>query len=117
MKSRTILVLMLCGVIFSGCTSLGNTELTKETPQTISLKLIKGKTTKDNVLAMWSEPTSRGISTDGYEEWTYQYQKISPLKMVPIIGMMAGDVKGGALDIEFDKKGKVIKYWFDNSKF
>lgn len=53
-----------------GCTVHGNKSLTDENHQTVKLKIVKGKTTQQEILAAFGEPQTRATN-DGQEMWSY----------------------------------------------
>ncbi len=54
----------------AGCMTQGNKQLKNENLQTISQKIVKGKTTQQNILTQFGEPKEKAIN-DGQEIWTY----------------------------------------------
>ena len=45
-----------------GCTVHGNKSLTDENHQTVKLKIVKGKTTQQEILAAFGEPQTRAMT-------------------------------------------------------
>lgn len=54
----------------TACTTYGNKSLKDESQQTVKAKIVKGKTTQQEVLATFGEPQTRA-SNDGQEMWFY----------------------------------------------
>ncbi|HGB1948087.1 TPA: hypothetical protein ACIUHO_004482, partial [Salmonella enterica subsp. enterica serovar Chester] len=54
----------------ASCTVHGNKSLTDENHQTVKLKIIKGKTTQQEILTAFGEPQTRATN-DGQEMWSY----------------------------------------------
>ncbi|MBN3239842.1 hypothetical protein [Pectobacterium versatile] len=52
----------------TACTAYGNKSLKDESQQTVKSKIVKGKTTQQEVLAAFGEPQTRA-SNDGQEMW------------------------------------------------
>ncbi len=68
MKKMFIAVLAI--VPLSSCTVHGNKSLTDENHQTVKLKIVKGKTTQQEILTAFGEPQTRATN-DGQEMWSY----------------------------------------------
>ncbi|EHA6622781.1 hypothetical protein JMB75_004475, partial [Salmonella enterica] len=65
--------IIIVGFVFltlAGCSSVGNQSLKNETQESVKTKIVKGKTTKQDVLASFGEPDSRSL-IDGEEQWLY----------------------------------------------
>ena len=68
MKKMFIAVLVILPL--ASCTVHGNKSLTDENHQTVKLKIVKGKTTQQEILTAFGEPQTRGTN-DGQEMWSY----------------------------------------------
>ena len=68
MKKMLIAVLVILPL--ASCTVQGNKSLTDENHQTVKLKIIKGKTTQQEILTAFGEPQTRATN-DGQEMWSY----------------------------------------------
>ncbi|EAA3250255.1 TPA: hypothetical protein ACIVL7_004486 [Salmonella enterica subsp. enterica serovar Chester] len=68
MKKMLIAVLVILPL--ASCTVHGNKSLTDENHQTVKLKIIKGKTTQQEILTAFGEPQTRATN-DGQEMWSY----------------------------------------------
>ncbi|EPK8924955.1 MULTISPECIES: hypothetical protein [Klebsiella/Raoultella group] len=68
MKKMLIAVLVILPL--TSCTVQGNKSLTDENHQTVKLKIIKGKTTQQEILTAFGEPQTRATN-DGQEMWSY----------------------------------------------
>ncbi|NKI74111.1 hypothetical protein Dpoa2040_001344 [Dickeya sp. CFBP 2040] len=67
---KKLLIAALVILPFSACTTYGNKSLKNETQQTVKTKIVKGKTTQQEILAAFGEPQTRA-SNDGQEMWSY----------------------------------------------
>lgn len=67
---KKILIAVLAILPLSGCTVHGNKSLTDENHQTVKLKIVKGKTTQQEILTTFGEPQTRATN-DGKEMWSY----------------------------------------------
>lgn len=68
MKKMLIAVLVILPL--ASCTVHGNKSLTDENHQTVKLKIVKGKTTQQEILTAFGEPQTRATN-DGQEMWSY----------------------------------------------
>lgn len=67
---KKLLIAALVILPLSACTTYGNKSLKNETQQTVKTKIVKGKTTQQEILAAFGEPQTRA-SNDGQEIWSY----------------------------------------------
>ncbi|TYL41598.1 hypothetical protein [Dickeya sp. ws52] len=67
---KKLLIAALVILHLSACTTYGNKSLKNETQQTVKTKIVKGKTTQQEILAAFGEPQTRA-SNDGQEMWSY----------------------------------------------
>ncbi len=54
----------------TACTTYGNKSLKDESQQTVKTKIVKGKTTQQDVINAFGEPQTRATN-DGQEMWSY----------------------------------------------
>lgn len=54
----------------TACTTYGNKSLKDETQQTVKTKIVKGKTTQQDIINTFGEPQTRATN-DGQEMWSY----------------------------------------------
>ncbi|CAI1686130.1 Uncharacterised protein [Serratia grimesii] len=54
----------------TACTTYGNKSLKDESQQTVKAKIVKGKTTQQDVINAFGEPQTRATN-DGQEMWSY----------------------------------------------
>jgi outer membrane protein assembly factor BamE (lipoprotein component of BamABCDE complex) len=113
-----IIIALLTVLIFSvaGCSSYGNQDLKKENQATLQTKLIKNKTTKNDVIKEFGQPSSTTTSGQGEDIYLYDMNnaKMSVINVIPIIGMLAGNTKteSRTLSIAFNKNGTVETWSF-----
>lgn len=67
---KKIFIAVLTILPLASCTVHGNKSLTDENNQTVKLKIIKGKTTQQEILTAFGEPQTRATN-DGQEMWSY----------------------------------------------
>ena len=123
-KSKILLLLILALTIsaatLSGCAAgIGNGRIANESNNTISRKIVKGKTTKSQIKQMFGDPEKISFNSKGDSMWTYEYQHDhdTVAAYIPVVNWFAKDVKGHKkmLVILFNKKGIVKNYAFTNS--
>ena len=68
MKKMLIAVLVILPL--ASCTVHGNKSLTDENQQTVKLKIVKGKTTQQQIITAFGEPQTHATN-DGQEMWSY----------------------------------------------
>ncbi|WP_350312651.1 hypothetical protein OHJ28_17810 [Dickeya fangzhongdai] len=67
---KKLLIAAMVIMPLSACTTYGNKSLKNETQQTVKTKIVKGKTTQQEILAAFGEPQTRATN-DGQEMWSY----------------------------------------------
>ncbi len=99
--------------LLAGCASSGNEALRHEDSQSISQKVIEGKTTASEVKNMFGEPNSTSFTGNGLEIWKYDFEKVSAdaISYIPIISSFGGTASGTKkeLTILFDEHMVVKK--------
>lgn len=91
--------------MLTGCASVGNESLRKETESSVSQKIVQGKTTKSEVKAMFGSPTKTSFTDGGLEVWNYDFSNVSAdaISYVPIVNLFGGSASG-------KKKELVVMY-------
>ena len=120
MKMR-IFPLVLCAALAApvtivGC-AMGNTSIANEDSTSMAKKLIVGKTTRNDVQAMFGAPMEKGTQ-NGREFWSYRTLQTSARTFIPFVGLATGSsgTDGKDLMIYFDKSGLVTSYDLSQSK-
>lgn len=105
--------------LISGCASMGNESLRHETEMTMQKKIIEGKTTKQQVKAIFGSPLSTSFTDGGLEIATYEFSnvKADAINYIPIVGMFGGTASGKKkeLVIMYDKNNVVKRYSMSES--
>jgi outer membrane protein assembly factor BamE (lipoprotein component of BamABCDE complex) len=111
--------MLVCCALLGSCATYGNTSIKNETSETISRKLIKGVTTKDEVKAAIGDPTFTSFSDSGKEQWTYNFATSTPriTNFIPYISLIDSGMKGKnkSLVVLFDGSGIVLNYTLSDS--
>lgn len=112
-KSRWMAVAAIA-LTLCACESIGNPVLKQETASSVSLKISKGISTKDQVHQAYGDPDDISLPNGDAETWRYQYSHatLTAVSYVPIVGRVFGgrDVQKRQLVIRFDKSGVVSDY-------
>ncbi len=131
MKNLTFITFAVLIATLSGCqvmdgsflNKIGASQVEKENIDTISSKIIKGKTSKDDVLKIFGKPQSRSKSDNGGEYWTYSDMNFNTNLAAYIPNSAISGVFGKttaqskSLVIAFNKAGIVQSYTFDENGY
>ncbi|MFP9462690.1 hypothetical protein AB6D30_20735 [Pectobacterium brasiliense] len=113
---KKIITAALVSFALSGCYSFGNQTLKNVTQEDVKAKVIKGKTTKSEVLTAFGEPDKR-IASDDEEKWSYSMHNYhsKPTSYIPLVGVLIGgtDIEEKSILITF-KGEKVSSYEFSS---
>ena len=113
-------IALLTALVLTGCSAVPENSPQRETQETISQKIAKGKTTKADVKSMFGEPVSTTSKERGAEEWRYKMASSSSSTVkIPGFEKFFGSNtdKDRTLLVDFDRRGIVTSYSLDeNSK-
>ena len=112
-------VIFVCSTLFTGCTSVGNAALAKETSTSIQTKITEGVTNKQTVIDMLGMPTNTTFTDGGQEVIKYSYQHIKPKaqNFIPYnFFSHVSNAKNKELVILLDKNNVVQKMVMNESK-
>ena len=118
---KLTLTLSFCALaLLAGCASTGNQALASIDQAQIDQHLVKGKTTKADVLA-YLGPANSVTTSNGTigETWMYMYasSQAKGATFIPVVGLFAGGATGNSkvLMVVFDPQGVVSRYTFSAS--
>ena len=96
---------IVAALTLTGCASVGNESLRKETETSVSQKIVQGKTTKREVRTMFGSPTKTTFTDGGLEVWNYDFSNVSAdaISYVPIVNLFGASASG-------KKKELVVMY-------
>ena len=108
---KIVLAIAVAGTL-AGCTSIGNEAIRNETDESLSQKIVKGKSTKADVRAALGGPSFTSFVDGGNEQWTYN---LATHQQNPVSYVVGGLYSGGQgktknAIVLFDKKGVVLNY-------
>ncbi|MEB6379181.1 hypothetical protein MXM41_09580 [Leclercia adecarboxylata] len=94
----------------ASCTVYGNKSIKEESQQTVASKIIKGKTTQQEILKMYGEPQTRAMN-DGKETWGYSVTsgKSSITTYIPVVSMFTNGATASIKSMDIWFKGNVVE--------
>ena len=109
-----VAVALLTLIVLSGCASTaGNRSIKNETQQSIASKIMKGRTTKQDILQQYGEPTRKTTVDTNEDMWFYSIMNsnMSAMSYIPIVGLFSNgtDMKSKALTVTF--QGDKVESW------
>lgn len=119
MQYKTGLILFII-LFFSGCTTVGSTQLGSIEKSEISQKIIKNKSTMDEVVAIIGNPTSSKIDANNKEIWVYDFsssRKTLP-SYIPIVKEFSSGINNKSINliIYFNENNIVQNYIYKAKK-
>jgi len=110
---------LLTIIVLSGCASTaGNQSIKNETQQSIASKIIKGRTTKQDISREFGDPTRKTTVETNQDMWFYSIMNsnMSVMSYIPIVGIFSNgtDMKSKALTVTF-QGDKVANWTFSES--
>jgi hypothetical protein len=92
-------------ILATGCASVGNESLRKESEASVAQKIVQGKTTKKEIRGMFGSPTKTTFTDGGLEIWNYDFSNVSAdaISYVPIVNLFGASASG-------KKKELVVMY-------
>jgi len=116
---HTSAVLLLAAAL-AGCAATGNEKLKAESESSVNQKLVEGKTTKQEVRAIFGSPLKTTFTDSGLEIWTYEFVNVSAdaVSFIPIVGSFGSSASGTKkeLVVLFDKAGLIQRYSMSESE-
>nr|WP_310618177.1 outer membrane protein assembly factor BamE [Pantoea cypripedii] len=115
---KKILLVAATAIVLTGCASGGNKSIEKETQIGVQSKIIKGKTTKQDIKTVYGDPTGVSISSDGKEQWNYVFTntQVSGKAFIPIYGLFDNGASTNMKQLIIVFNGDVVdNYLFNNS--
>lgn len=117
----TMLALMLALNVLGGCGSTtGNDRLAKMNEQDICTKIVKGKTTSEEVRLCLGEPTDVDFDNKNRKKWIYNHTKstLTAISYVPYANLISSGTNDltKKLVIVFDEKDRVMDFITTESK-
>lgn len=97
--------IVVSSILATGCASVGNESLRKESEASVGQKIVQGKTTKNEIRGMFGSPTKTTFTDGGLEIWNYDFSNVSAdaISYVPIVNLFGASASG-------KKKELVVMY-------
>lgn len=107
--------LVLIGATATGCTyTSGNKALRGVTATSIAEHIKRGVTTREEIKALFGEPSNASYIDSGLEAWTYYAgtTTVDPVNFIPLVNLLGTSMPGTVkyLVILFDENDRVKKY-------
>src|ERR1700739_4303859 len=89
MLRKNFVVAAVAVTLVAGCASQGVQQLKDENASSVSAKITKGKSTKDDVRATFGDPTETSFTDSGNELWRYKYSHSTSkaINFVPVVSL------------------------------
>lgn len=107
---RKMLIAVFIILPLASCTVHGNKSLTDENHQTVKLKIVKGKTTQQEIFTAFGEPQTRATN-DGQEIWSYSSMtgESQLSNYVPGLALLTNSSTAHIKSLEIWFKGNVVE--------
>ena len=119
MSKNKLISFAFLAALISGCASVGNETLRKETEVTAKQKLVEGKTTKEEVRKLFGSPVKTSFTDGGLEIWNFEFTNVSAdaISYVPIVNLFGASASGKKkeLVVLFDQNDVVKKFSMSES--
>lgn len=119
-KKSALAALALVALFSAGCASVGNEKIRNEDQASLEHKLIKGKTTKADIVHALGTPDDTSFTDSGNEIWKYRLvvSTAKAVNFIPVVNLFAAgaDQEKKELVILLDKEGVVSNYTFNTTK-
>ena len=116
---NTTSALLFMALLVTGCASIGNESIRKESESSVAQKITEGKTSKDEIRSMFGSPISTSFTDSGLEIWKYELSKMSAdaVSYIPVVNLFGTSSSGTKkeLTVLFDEKGIVKRYSMNES--
>lgn len=113
MRRKTALAFLAASLVLAGCVNSGNQTLKSESQESIKSKIVKGKTTKEDVQSHFGAPYSRSTQEDGNETWSYvmHNSQMSATSYIPIVGLFTGGSDNQSKTLQITFKNNTVDKW------
>ena len=123
-KYKNIIAILFLSVLVTNCASGGNQSLVGQEPTQVESKIIKGKTTQSQVVAMYGDPMETSFTAAGTMIYNYRYDDASGLNAKTAAsvlftwGLAGYKMEGTRLELVvlFDEDNVVKNYNFSTSE-
>lgn len=105
---------LLTIIVLSGCASTaGNQSIKNETQQSIASKIFKGRTTKQDILQQFGEPTRKTTVDTNEDIWFYliMNSNMSATSYIPIVGLFSNGTYMKSKNLTITFTGEKVENW------
>jgi len=107
MAKKKILFILTVSLLFAACATTDVTTFGKDFDKTKTDSIVKGQTTKQEIVQLLGEPHDKTLQESGTELWVYLYQVTEITTKPPLTAFHSvkseGTVKEKKLEISFDQ--------------
>ena len=107
MAKRKILLILTVSLLFAACATTNVTKFGRDFDETKTDSIVKGKTTKQEIVQLLGKPHDKTLQESGTEEWIYLHRVTEITTKPPPTAFHSakreGTVKEKKLEICFDK--------------
>ena len=122
-KYKNIIAILLLSVLLTNCASVGNQSLVGQKPEQVESKIIKGKTTLNQVRAVYGDPLETSFTAAGTLIYKYIFDDTSAMNAKTVAsvlftwGLAGYSAEGTRLELVvlFDENSIVKNYNFSTS--
>ena len=117
--NKTMVFLSVCCLVFTSCATAGNRALKNETTETMSTKIVEGKTTKQEIRSMFGQPFQVSFTDSGLEIYHYELTELQSnvINFIPVVNLLDSEYDGTkkTLTVLFDRSDVVVRYSLEAS--
>lgn len=110
-----IVVAALAVFLFTGCvTKRGSLGIKDISVHEIDEKMKKGKTTQNDVVQLYGNPTKKSLDNNGNEQWEYAYSESRKgfMNFIPYAPVNQDDTYTKTLHLSFNRKTKLLTDYY-----
>ncbi|MFB6348155.1 hypothetical protein ACFBZI_01630 [Moraxella sp. ZJ142] len=114
-STRGLIAGIFAALLVTGCVSTGNTVMKEQTQQSVESVIVKGVTSKQDIINKFGSADGVSFTDSGNEVWTYRHSRSTPMarNFIPYNFFSLGEnIQTKELVILFDKSGVVSNYTF-----
>lgn len=107
---KKLIFVALAILPLASCAVYGNKSIKEENQQTVASKIIKGKTTQQEIISMYGEPQTRA-TIDGKETWNYSVTsgKSNITSYIPVVSIFTNGATANIKSMDIWFKGNVVE--------
>ena len=121
LSKRTAKMATVAGflALMVGCAGIGNDRLRSENETTVSSKIVEGKSTKNDVRALFGSPVKTSFTDGGLEIWNFEFAQMTAdaVNFIPFVNLLGSSSSGTKkeLVVLFDENNVVKRFSMSES--